>query len=102
MKLRIEPVVDRTEGTYRFEIRTGTPTNRAVIAKGTKEGRGGFRCLLTEVPIPFDYIRREGQHERFGCVMVAVVGEIARGRLFLPASRRSDPNSELSNTVWLS
>src|SRR5262249_4130189 len=50
----LEPVVDRTAGTYKFEIRSGAPKDAARVRAGTKDGKG-FRCLFTGTPIPFDY-----------------------------------------------
>ena len=82
----LEPIVDKAAGTYSFEVRTGTPKDRAAIGIGTKQGRGGFRCLLTGDPIPFEYIRSEGQRGRLSDVMVAVVAELRRGRTYVSAS----------------
>ncbi len=82
----LEPVVNKAKGTYRFEVQTRTPQNRAGIAAGTKEGKGGFRCLLTDAPIPFEHIRGEGQRGLLGCVMVAVVVELPRGRTYVRTS----------------
>jgi putative DNA methylase len=79
----LEPLVDKAARTYRFEVRTGTPADREEISAGTKVGKGGFRCLLTDSPITFEYIRNEGQQNRLGAVMVAVVAEIRRGRTYL-------------------
>jgi putative DNA methylase len=83
----LDPIVDKAAGTYHFEIRNGTPKDRSAIGAGTKEGRGGFRCLLTGDPIPFDYIRGEGQRGRLGCTLLAVVAELPRGRTYI----RTDP-----------
>ena len=69
----LEPVVDKFTGTYRFDVRTGTPEDRTTIGVGTKVGKGGFRCLLTDAPIPFEYIRGQGQLGRLRHVMLAVV-----------------------------
>src|ERR1700733_6078603 len=71
----LQPVVDTAAGIYHFEVRTGTPEGRSRIAAGTKDGRGGFRCLPTDAPIPFDYIRGEGQRGRLGFMMIAIVAE---------------------------
>src|SRR5574340_634431 len=48
----VEPVVDRASSTWRFRVKTGTPTNSTVVDAGTKAGRGDFKCLLTGAPIP--------------------------------------------------
>jgi len=82
----LEPVVDKVKGTFRFEVQTGVVTNRATVAVGTKNGRGGFRCLLTDAPIPFDYIRTEGQQGRLGLMMIAVVADLPRGRTYVAAN----------------
>jgi putative DNA methylase len=82
----IKPVVDKDKGAFHFEVQRGVPTNRSAIAAGTKNGRGGFHCLLTDAPIPFDYIRGEGQQGRIGFQMIAVVADSRRGRTYLPVS----------------
>lgn len=50
----LEPIVDKIARNYSFEVRTGAPKDRAMVAAGTKVGRAGFRCLLSDDPIPFD------------------------------------------------
>lgn len=82
----LEPVVNKAAGTYRFEVRTGAPKDRSAIAAGTKDGKGGFRCLLTGAPIPFEYIRAEGQRGQLGVTMLAIIAEVPRGSIFLPTS----------------
>jgi putative DNA methylase len=81
----VEPVVNKDARVYGFEIRTGKPKDRTAVARGTKI-KGGFRCLLTDDPIPFEYIRGEGRKGRLSSMMIAVVAEASRGRLYLPAS----------------
>jgi len=82
----LHPVVDKAAGTYGFEVRIGTPTDLASVSAGTKIGKGGFKCLLTGSPITFEYVRREGQEDRIGSRMLAVVVESRRGRTYLNAS----------------
>ncbi|MCC6694831.1 MAG: DUF1156 domain-containing protein [Candidatus Hydrogenedentes bacterium] len=79
----LEPIVDVKDGTYRFEVRTGKPTNRSQISAGTKVGRGGFKCILTDTPIPFAYIREQGVLGRIEHRMIAIVAEVQRGRTYL-------------------
>jgi putative DNA methylase len=90
----LDPIVDRSLGTYHFETRTGTPKNPKEIAEGTKIGRGGFKCLLTQSPITFEYIRGEGQQGRLGKEMLAIVAEIPRGRIYLRTSQEQILASE--------
>lgn len=79
----LQPVVDRAKGSWHFDVRTGTPMDRAAIKAGTKNGKGGFTCLLTGAPIPFDYVRDEGRAGRIGFAMLAVVAEGPRSRVYL-------------------
>jgi putative DNA methylase len=95
----LEPVVDKAKGTYRFEVRAGSPEDRGAVSAGTKVGRGGFRCLLSDDPIPFDYIRAQGQKNALAETLVAVIAEAGRGRVYLAASdeqvdaaRSADPH----------
>jgi len=79
----LQPVVDRKNNTWRFEVRTGEPPDRNAIKKGTQTGRSGFECILTQTPIPFDHIRQEGRAGRLGVRMVALVVQLQRGRTYL-------------------
>jgi putative DNA methylase len=79
----LSPVIDGTTNSWRFEIKTGELQNRSAISAGTKVGRGGFRCLLTDTPIPFSYAREESVTGRLQYKMIAVVAEIQRGRIYL-------------------
>jgi putative DNA methylase len=85
----LEPLVDKKSGTYRFKVRTGTPTDRGLISKGTKLGRGAkFRSLLTDNPIGEAHIKSEAKAGRLGYRLLAIVAEGKRGRCYLP------PNDE--------
>jgi putative DNA methylase len=80
----VEPVVDRVSNTWRFEVKTGTPANKAAIKSGTKTGRGAkFKCLLSGQPIEDTHIKSEGIAGRLGYRLVALVVEVKRGRIFL-------------------
>ena len=83
----LEPVVDKTAGTYWFEVRKGPIKDPSAIRAGTKNGKGGFRCLFTDAPIPFDYIRSKGQRDRLGNIMVSIVAEVPRGRTYIQTSQ---------------
>ncbi len=86
----LEPVIDRTNGTFRFEVKQGRVGEREKIGAGTKLGRGGFRCLLSDDPIPFDYIRKEGQRGKIGETLVAVIADGGRGRQYLAATAEQE------------
>lgn len=76
----VDPVIEGD--SYRFEVRLGTPP--ASAKGGTTAGkRSAFICLLSGVPVDYNYIRAEGQAGRMGQRLMAVVAEGARGRVYL-------------------
>ncbi len=75
----VEPVISEDKQSYRFEVRTGVGKPPA----GTVDRRGGT-CLLSGVPMLFDYIRAEGQAGRMGVRLMAIVAEGPNGRVYLP------------------
>jgi len=77
-KAWVEPVVDQSTMTYRFEVRTGNGEPR----EGTVNRNGGV-CLLTGSPMPLDYVRAEGKAGRFGARLLAIIGEGDRARVYL-------------------
>lgn len=85
-KAWLQPVVDKTAKTWRFEVVTGDPTDPTAVAAGTKEGRGDFKCLLSASPMPSAYVRQMGREGRMGARLVAVVAQGKRGRFYLPAT----------------
>ena len=84
----VEPVVD-ADG-YRFTVKVGPPPNGAKA--GTSAGkRQAFYCLVSNVPITYDYIRNEGQAGRMGARLMAIVAEGDRGRVYLtPTAEHED------------
>lgn len=87
----IEPVIDRAGGTYRFAVKTGTPTDKSFIKAGTKIGRGAkFKCLFSDQPLDGDHIKSESKAGRLGCRMLAIVAEGRRGRVYLPATSEQE------------
>ncbi len=89
-KAWVEPVIDQATMTYRFEVRLGSGEPRA----GTVKRTGGV-CLLTESPIPLQYVRDEGKAGRLGVRLLAIVAEGREGRLYLP------PNEEHEQVAHL-
>ncbi len=82
----VEPVVEGR--SYRFRVRTGTPSDEA--KRGTKSGGSGssFLCLLSGVPMLFPYLRSEGKGGRLRSRLMAVVAAGDRERVYL------SPNQE--------
>jgi len=75
----VEPVISGDKQSYHFEVRVGLGQPQ----KGTVNRRGGT-CLLSGAPMPFDYIRGEGQAGRMGARLMAIVAEGPSGRVYLP------------------
>ncbi len=76
----VEPVIE--DGCYRFTVKAGAPPESAGL--GTTAGkRRAFRCLMSDVPVPYDHIRAEGQAGRIGARLMAIVAEGDRGRVYL-------------------
>ena len=77
----IEPVIE--SGGYRFTVKTGPTPD--VAKNGTKSGSSGssFLCLMSGVPMPFEYLRSEAKAGRMGSRLMAIVAEGDRGRVCL-------------------
>ena len=85
----VEPVIE--DGGYRFTVKTGAPTESA--RRGTKSGGSGssFLCLMSGVPMPFDYLRSQAKAGGMGARLMAIVAEGNRGRVYLaPANEHED------------
>ena len=92
----IEPIIE--QNSYRFTVKMGKPDNFEQANKGTRVSRGYFRCLLSNSPINYQYIDDESNASRMSKVLIAVVAEGDRRRVYLPPtdqmkeiSRRARP-----------
>ena len=85
----VQPIIE--DGKYRLTVNAGKPP--ATAKGGTTAGkRAAFRCLMSGVPIDYDYIRTEGKAGRIGQKLMAVVAESKRGRIFLsPVAQTEAP-----------
>ena len=86
---------------WHFEVRTqavhGAPPKEA--KEGTVD-RKGARCALTGVPIPFEYIRAEGQAGHMGRRLLAIVAEGKRQRLYLDPLDQHVEVAERARPDW--
>ena len=80
----IKPAIEGD--SYRFEVRTGTPSDLAAARKGTKSGGSGseFLCMMSGTPMPFAYLREEARSGRMGSRLMAIVAQGSPGRVYLP------------------
>ena len=89
----------------RESMRTGNGVSRedTIIppAQGTKLGRGAnFRCLMSDAPIPGDYIKAEGKAGRMGARLMAIVAEGDRGRVYLPPTPEQEAAARKAVPEW--
>lgn len=78
----IEPVIEGS--SYRFKVKAGKPKDGEAAKNGTKFGQGkAFRCLFSETPIDFPYLRAEAKVGRMGQQLMAIVAEGHKGRVYL-------------------
>ena len=84
----VQPVFDG--GSYRFTVKAGTPPESA--KNGTKSGSSGspFLCLMSGVPMPFEYLRSEAKAGRMGARLMAVVAEGDRSRVYLEPTEEQE------------
>ena len=78
----VVPEIDA--GGYRFTVNVGKPPAGSASNAGTGAGkRQAFRCLMSGVPVTYEYIRDEGRAGRMGSRLMAIVAEGDRGRVYL-------------------
>jgi len=70
---------------WRFVVKTGalTAEEEKKLKEGTIGRSGGGKCVLTNAPMPFTYIREKGKTEGLGVRLMAIVAEGQRGRAYL-------------------
>ncbi len=95
----VEPVIEN--GGYRFTVKIGKPGDEEAAKLGTTAGkRNAFRCLISNVPITYDYIRKEGKAGRMGARLMAIVTEGERGRVYLPPIESMESDALRAKPVW--
>ena len=94
----VEPVIEN--GGYQFTVKTGAPPEAAKL--GTTAGkRSAFRCLMSGVPMPYDYIRSEGKTGRMGTRLMAIVAEGNRGRLYISPTPEHEAVATKARPEWM-
>jgi len=95
----VEPVIEN--GGYRFTVKVGKPNHREVAESGTTAGRrAAFRCLMSGVPVTYDYIRSEGQAGRMRARLMAIVAECDRARIYLSPTPELEVGALTAAPVW--
>ncbi len=91
----IEPVV-LAKG-YEFKVRTGKKPASAI--SGTVQ-RTGATCLMSQVAMPFKYIREEGKAGRIGARLMAIVAEGRKGRVYLSSHPEASDAALSASPIW--
>lgn len=86
----IEPVVDRSTGTYQFVVKTGD----GEAPSGTIS-RNGAICILSGDAVPLKYIRERAQAGEMKQKLMAVVVDTSSGRRYI------SPTSEIEAVAFL-
>lgn len=94
----VEPVILGKD--YQFKIRVGPAPDSA--RSGTKIGGSGspFRCLLSGVPMSFDYLRAEAKANRMKARLMAIVAEGSPGRVYLAPTADHEAVARSARPRW--
>ena len=95
----VEPVIEN--GGYRFRVKVGQPKDPVAAKAGTSAGkRSAFRCLMSDTPVPYNYIRDEGKAGRMGARLMAIVAEGDRGRVYLAPTAEHEAAAREAKSGW--
>jgi putative DNA methylase len=93
----VQPVIDKNG--YRFTVKVGKPPAEAKA--GTTAGkRAAFICLMSNVPMSYDYIREQGQTVGLGQKLMAIVAEGTRGRVYLTPTAEQEAVAAAARPEW--
>ncbi len=93
----VEPIIEKTG--YTFTIKVGKPP---LTAKGgTSFGKQkGFRCLMSQTPVSYEYIREEAIAGRMGQKLMAIVAEGDKGRVYLAPTPEQEAIARTAIPEW--
>ena len=93
----VQPIVNGDN--YVFTVKVGPPTTENEA--GTTAGkRKGFRCIMSDSPIDYTYIRAAGDAGRIGQRLMAIVAEGERGRVYLPPTIEMEQIALTATPRW--
>ncbi len=95
----VEPVIENSG--YRFTVKVGKPKDSEGAKLGTTAGkRAAFRCLMSGVPVTYDHIRSEGRAGRMDALLMAIVVEGDRGRVYLSPTSEHEAIALKAKPEW--
>jgi putative DNA methylase len=95
----VEPIVE--EGRYHFKVKVGAPKDAEATKRGTSASKwNAFRCLLSDVPVSYAYIRSEATAGRMSSRLMAIVAEGVRGRIYLSPTPEAEATALQARPVW--
>ena len=94
----VEPVIEGRG--YRFAVKVGEPPDAEAAKAGTKLARGSFRCLLSGVPMRYEYIDDEANAGRMAERLMAIVVAGDRGRVYLPPTPEAEAVARTAEPTW--
>jgi|CXWL01.1.fsa_nt_gi putative DNA methylase len=95
----VEPIIEN--GNYRFCVKVGVAKDLLASKRGTTAGKwNAFRCLLSDAPITYDFIRGEGVAGRLSNRLMAVVVEGVRGRIYISPTPNMEELAQSAKPTW--
>lgn len=94
----IDPVIEGRG--YRFEVKMGKPDDLDATKAGSKLSRGSFRCLLSDVPIRYEYIDDEANAGRMNERLMAIVVAGDRTRIYLSPTSEAEESARNAEPKW--
>ena len=94
----VEPAIEGHG--YRFTVKVGKSADPHSVKIGTRVSRGGFRCLLSGVPIPLEYIDGEAEAGRMKARLMAIVVAGDRTRIYLSPSSEAEAAARDAKPAW--
>jgi len=94
----VEPVIEG--GGYRFTVKVGKPKDAETAKNGTRISQGSFRCLISSVPIRYEYIDDEANAGRIGERLMAIVAEGERGRIYVSPTTEMEVIARAARPTW--
>ena len=96
----VKPVIKGR--AYRFVVTVGKPNDADAAKAGTKLSRGSFGCLLSGVPIRYEYIDDEANAGRMNDRLMAIVVKGDRERVYLSPTSLAEALARTSKPTWKS